>query len=342
VDRRKLIIDSDGGVDDAAALWFAAESDYADLVAVTAVWGNVDRGQAARNLGAVLDVAGRSDVPIAIGAGSPHGPAPELAPATFVHGEHGLGPMHVTNPPATLVEESAVELLARSCADHPGEISVVTLGPLSTIAAVIETYPSFALDVGRLVVMGGSLRAGGNALPISEANVAHDPAAAQIVLTAPWRTPPLLVPLDVTYQATLDETHFEALRQHRSAAARFLDEPLHFYRTAGSRLVPGHQCPCHDLLATMAALIPGLVTGPIVEVAVDTGQGPAWGCIVADLRSLAAGEGAAEIPFRRVGRSGLAEVGTHVDVAQFRSHAASLLVGAPRRQSSRANPKDER
>jgi purine nucleosidase len=328
VTRRKLIIDSDGGVDDAAALWFAAGSELADLLAVTAVWGNVDREQVARNLGAVLDAAGRSDVPVAIGAAAPYGPAPDLAPATFVHGEHGLGPMHVTDPPATLVAESAVDLLARRCAEHPGEISVVTLGPLSTIAAVIEKYPGFSSDVGRLVVMGGSVRAGGNALPISEANIAHDPVAAQVALTAPWRTPPLLVPLDVTYQATLDDTHFEALRQHRCAAARFLDAPLHFYRTAGPRLVPGQQCPCHDLLTTMAALIPGMVTGPIVEVAVDLGEGPAWGCTVADLRPIAAGAGAAEIPFRRVGRSGLAEVGTHVDVAQFRAQATSLLTGA--------------
>jgi purine nucleosidase len=224
-------------------------------------------------------------VPVAVGLGGPIGPAPELRPATFIHGEDGLGDTFLPPPSTRAVDEPALELLARMVHERPGEIAIVPIGPLSNLGAIVTSDPSFAAAAGPLVVMGGSARKGGNALPAGEANVAHDPVAAQAVVTAAWTSPPLLVGLDVTHQATLSEAEFELLAEHRSPAAAFLDAPLRFYRRFGSTMT-APDCPCHDLLAVMALAEPEvIVDAPVLPMAVDCAGGPAWGATVVDFRA---------------------------------------------------------
>jgi purine nucleosidase len=280
-----VIIDTDGGVDDAAALWWALTDPRLDVVAITVVWGNVSLEVATASVLRVLEAAGRTDVPVAVGLGGPIGPAPELRPATFIHGEDGLGDTFLPPPSTRAVNEPALELLARMVHERPGEIAIVPIGPLSNLGAIVTSDPSFAAAAGPLVVMGGSARKGGNALPAGEANVAHDPVAAQAVVTAAWTSPPLLVGLDVTHQATLSEAEFELLAEHRSPAAAFLDAPLRFYRRFGSTMT-APDCPCHDLLAVMALAEPEvIVDAPVLPMAVDCAGGPAWGATVVDFRA---------------------------------------------------------
>jgi purine nucleosidase len=284
-DRRAVVIDTDGGVDDAAALWWALTDERLDVLAITVVWGNVDLDIASAAVLHVLDACDRQDVPVALGDAGPIGPAPDLRPATFIHGDDGLGNT-VTGPPSGhVVDEPASELLRRLVRERPGEISLVTLGPLSTIGRLVQSDSSFARDVDELVVMGGSARHGGNALPWGEANVAHDPIAAQAVVTARWRTPPLLVGLDVTHEATLSAAEFALLAEHRTRGATFLDAPLRFYRTFGSTMT-APDCPCHDLLAVIALVEPDLITeAPVLPLAVDCAEGAAWGATVVDFRA---------------------------------------------------------
>jgi purine nucleosidase len=283
--RRAVVIDTDGGVDDAAALWWALTDDRVDVLGITVVWGNVDLHIATDAVLHVLDACGRQDVPVALGEPGPIGPAPDVRPATFIHGDDGLGNT-VTGPPGgRAVDEPAGELVRRLVGDRPGEVSLVTIGPLSTIGRLVQSDPSFARDVDELVVMGGSARRGGNALPWGEANVAHDPLAAQAVVTAAWRTPPLLVGLDVTHEATLREEEFALLSEHRTPGAAFLDAPLRFYRRFGSTMT-APECPCHDLLAVIALIEPGVITdAPVLPLAVDCAAGPAWGATVVDFRA---------------------------------------------------------
>jgi inosine-uridine nucleoside N-ribohydrolase len=280
-----VIIDTDGGVDDAAALWWALTDPRLDVVAITVVWGNVSLEVATASVLRVLEAAGRTDVPVAVGLGGPIRPAPELRPATFIHGEDGLGDTFLPPPSTRAVNEPALELLARMVHERPGEIAIVPIGPLSNLGAIVTSDPSFAAAAGPLVVMGGSARKGGNALPAGEANVAHDPVAAQAVVTAAWTSPPLLVGLDVTHQATLSEAEFELLAEHRSPAAAFLDAPLRFYRRFGSTMT-APDCPCHDLLAVMALAEPEMIVdAPVLPMAVDCAGGPAWGATVVDFRA---------------------------------------------------------
>lgn len=325
---KEVIIDTDGGVDDAAALWWALTDPTLDVLAVTVVWGNVGLATAATSVARVLEAAGRPDVPMALGAAGALGPAPDLRPATFIHGEDGLGntTAGLSAPSISPATQPASELLTDLCRARPGELTIVSLGPLSNLGMVIQADPAFAPTVGELVVMGGSARAGGNALPLGEANVAHDPLAAALVAGAEWAAPPLLVGLDVTMQATLTDAHFGLLAERRCPAASFMDEPLRFYRSYGSTFT-APDCPCHDLLAVMAASDPAVISdAPVLPMAVDTAGGPAWGATVVDFRApaFAALEGADQDrpPGFHPWRISLA-----ANVERFRAGAAALFGG---------------
>jgi len=321
------MIDTDCGVDDAVALWFALTDPRLDVVSITTVFGNGTAAGAAENVHRILHAAGREDIPIALGADAPIDLAPDLRHPDFIHGTDGVGNTHRPLPPGHRVaDEDAPALLSRLTRERPGELGLITLGPLTNVAAVLRADPGFAARVPSLVVMGGSILRGGNALPAAEANVAHDPTAAAEVVAAPWAGPPLLVGLDVTHEATLTEAEFALLAERRTPAAAYLDEPLRFYRRLGSTFTLP-DCPCHDLAATVAAADPELVhDAPLVPLAVQTAPGPAWGATVADLRTLV---------FARVDGSeqeapgGFApwRVGLGIDVARFRSAVRTLFGG---------------
>ncbi len=323
---RPVIIDTDGGVDDAVALWWALTDPALDVVAITVVWGNVDIDIAVSSVLRVAHAAGRDDVPVSAGARGPLLPAPDLRPATFIHGDDGLGNAAGPEAPGRAVAEPAVDMLARLVRERPGELSVVTLGPLTNIGIALHDHPDFAGNVAELLVMGGSARRGGNALPWGEANIAHDPLAAQRTVLASWSQPPLLVGLDVTLVATLRPDEFELLAEHRTAAAEFLDAPLRFYREFGSTFT-APDTPCHDLLTVLALSDPAIIDdAPLLPLAVDCGGDAAWGTTVVDFRApfFAALEGSMQSA-----AAGFApwRIALGVDVDHFRA-AVRTLFGA--------------
>jgi purine nucleosidase len=282
---RPLILDTDGGVDDCAALWWALIDPGIDLIAVTTTGGAVSEQLAAASVLKVLAAAGRLDIPVAVGDPGTFGPTPALQPVDFIHGRDGQG--NADHPVAVrkAVDEPAVALLRRLIDARPGEIAVVATAPLTNLARVLTADPGWAGRVGELVVMGGSVAAGGNAQPAAEANFAGDPSAAALVVAAQWRCPPLLVGLDATYQATFTEAEFELLAQRQTPAAAFLDVPLQFYRRFGSTFTRP-DCPCHDLFALMAWADPSLlIEAPELPLAVISTEGPAWGASIADRRA---------------------------------------------------------
>ncbi len=279
-----VVVDTDGGVDDAAALWYLLTQPEIEVVAITAVWGNVDVDTAAANVCRVLEAAGRPNVPVAVGASGAIAPAPVLLPATAIHGKDGLGD---TNRPAASFgpgPETAEQLLLGLCGSRPGEVTVLTLGPLTNLARVISLHPEWSATVGDLVVMGGSIRAGGNALPAAEANIAHDPAAAAMVVQAGWSSPPRLVTLDATHAATLLDGDLDIAREGRTPAASYLAAPLAHYRRRASAFCELGTFPCHDLCAAMAVKEPGILEEEVLPLAVDTGKSAAWGVTVVDER----------------------------------------------------------
>ena len=321
---RRLVIDTDGGVDDAVALWWALRSPDVEVVALVATWGNVDRDLAAANLHRILHAAGRPDIPVALGATDPMGATPLTDRATHVHGEDGLGGhAHRWSTGGLVpVREPAGELLARLAAEEPGGLDLVTIGPLTTLALAVADHPAIIHGYRSLTVMGGSVRDGGNALPAAEANVGHDPEAAALVVDGRWGTelPPLLVGLDVTMQALLSvEDELAAAQRSDALPARFLAGALEgyaaFYASVGQR--PAGTFPCHDLLAVLAAAEQPVITdAPVHPLAVDTGGSAAWGATIADRRPIPESDISGFAPWR---------IALGVDPAPFRAAVASLF-----------------
>jgi purine nucleosidase len=327
-DSRPLIFDTDGGVDDCVALWWALTDPRVELLAITTTAGAVSERLAADSVLKVLAAAGRLDIPVAVGEPGTFGPGPELEPVPFIHGDDGQGNAgHLLPTGALPVDELAVDLLRRVIDARPDEISVVSTAPFTNLGRVLTDDPSWAGRVAELVVMGGSVRSGGNAQPAAEANVAGDPTAAAVMVQAGWRRPPLLVGLDATYRATLTDVEFDLLAERRTAAAEFLDVPLRYYRPFGSTFsLP--DCPCHDLLAMMAWADPEiLLDAPEVPLAVVTTEGPAWGATIADLRAPIFAKIAGSRQATPAGFSPW-RVALEVDVERFRASFRRLVGGS--------------
>lgn len=322
---KPLIFDTDGGVDDCAALWWALTDPGVDLLAVTTTSGAVPEDVAATSVLKVLAAAGRNDVPVAVGRPGRLGPTPFLEPVHFIHGLDGQGDANHPHPEGAPVTETAEHLLKRLVHERPGEISVVATAPLTNLGRVITDDPGWPEKLAELVVMGGSVAAGGNAQPAAEANVAGDPSAAAVVVGAEgFRRPPLMVGLDATHRATLTDAEFALLAEERTPAARFLHVPLVHYRRFGSTFTRP-DCPCHDLLAMLAWADPGVLTeAPELPLAVVTTEGPAWGATVADRRApvFAAQEGG-----RQASPPGFTpwRVALRPDPERFRAHVRRLF-----------------
>lgn len=277
---QKIILDVDTGVDDALAILTAALSPSIELVGCTTTWGNVSVDTAARNTAALLEMAGQ-DVPVARGAEGPLvGETPEF-PA-HVHGADGQGGHADVSYRPALATDTAAELILRLSHEHAGELQLVAVGPLTNLAHALEADPTLPERIREVTIMGGAFLAPGNMTPLAEANIHHDPEAAQRVLEASWRC--TMVGLDVTMREMLTEDHRAALAaggEIGQYCARILDFYFDFYLG-----VTGVRCAGnHDALAL--AVGTGLATAtlaPTVRMEVDTTHGPGRGQTIADLR----------------------------------------------------------
>ncbi|CAN6890420.1 unnamed protein product [Brassica oleracea] len=169
-DRKKIIIDTDPGIDDAMAIFVALKSPEVDVIGLTTIYGNVYTTLATRNALHLLEVAGRTDIPVAEGTHKTILNGTKLRVADFVHGEDGLGNQNFPPPEGKPIEKSAPEFLVEQAKLHPGEITVVALGPLTNIALAVQLDPEFSKNVGQIVLLGGSFAVNGNVNPASEAN----------------------------------------------------------------------------------------------------------------------------------------------------------------------------
>ncbi len=275
-----VLLDVDTGIDDALAIFTAALSNEIELVGCTVTWGNVDVDQGARNTSEVLRLAGHGDVPVAVGAAGPRrGTAAVFSPQ--VHGADGLGGCaDVTHVP-TLASESAVELLLRLSHAHAGALEIVAVGPLTNLAAALDADPTLPERIRQVTIMGGAALAPGNVSETAEANIWHDPEAAQVVFDAPWEL--TMVGLDVTMTSLVTDAHRERLAAG-GAVGRFSSAILDFYLAYYEGYTGERASGNHDALALAVAT--GLVRttlSPIVDVTVDCSDGPTRGRTVTRL-----------------------------------------------------------
>ncbi|HVX66063.1 MAG TPA: nucleoside hydrolase [Bryobacteraceae bacterium] len=242
---RKVIFDTDPGVDDVLALLFAMRSPELKIEAITAVAGNVPLELAVANALRMVEVAGRTDIPVAAGAASPL--ERRLVTATS-HGSNGLGGVEFPAPKTKPVEEKAADLIHRVASGSPGEVSIIAVGPLTNVATALQRYPSLAKQIREIVLMGGSL-SGGNMTPAAEFNFYVDPEAAGVVFAS--GVPVTMVGLDVTRKCLLKEEHVRALESGTGAiseaAARIARNDLTRFRQSSPDHLDGRAM--HDPLA---------------------------------------------------------------------------------------------
>jgi len=307
-----LIIDCDTGIDDSLALLYACASPEAEIVAVTCVAGNVDARQVAANTLAVLELAGRGDVEVALGREVPLVRPLVTTPET--HGPRGIG--YAQLPPAArpLSARHAADLFIEEARRRPGEITLVALGPLTNLAVAVLREPELPRLLRRLVIMGGSYRSPGNTAPTTEWNISVDPDAAKVVFGAfgggEGTTRPMALGLDVTERAKFTPEHMVRLARRagshseesllradevlpygpepRSIVAnpvvRFIADALRFYMEFHSRYDGFYGAFIHDPLALAAALDPTLVRTEALTVDVELGGQLTTGETVTDWR----------------------------------------------------------
>ena len=177
-----LVIDTDTASDDAVALLMAARSPHASIRAVTTVAGNVPLPQATRNALVTLELVGASEVPVYEGLAGPL--MRPLSTAQNVHGDDGMSGVPFPSPTRDADPEHAVDALRRIAADEPGRHTLVTLGPLSTIAAALLVDPELLTRFRHVYLMAGAFDGIGNVHAVGEFNVWADPEAATIVVHA--------------------------------------------------------------------------------------------------------------------------------------------------------------
>ena len=315
-DRIPLILDVDTGIDDALALLYAVASPEADIVAVTAVFGNARIDDTERNTRAVLELAGRPDIEVAAGRPVPLVRELEITPET--HGPTGIGYATLPERARPRSERFAPEVIVDEARRRPGEITLVTLGPLTNLALALELEPALPRLLRRWVLMGGAYRVPGNTTPVSEWNVHCDPEAAhrsfaawQAAIDADADIPrAVALGLDVTEQARMTTDHVVALARRAGSSPddtldpgrapgdperhsvasnpviRVVADALRFYFEFHARYDGFYGAFIHDPLVVAAALDRTLVQTTPVAVDVDTGGGLADGQTIADVRGL--------------------------------------------------------
>lgn len=266
-ERRALIIDTDPGIDDAMAIFFALADPQVELLGLTSVFGNVPVAKATRNALQLLELAGAA-APVASGAARPLARAPAPHP-DFVHGPEGFGDARPPPPTAAPDPRDAAQFLIDATADRPGEVTILAIGPLTNLALALARDPSLASRTAGVVVMGGAVRAAGNVSAHAEANIWQDPDAAARVLTAPW--PVTLVGLDVTERIRLTRDDLRPMRAAAPVCGAFLAQAAEFYFQFHMRSRGFDGCYLHDPAALAAWLEPALfhsVSSPL-RVVID-------------------------------------------------------------------------
>ena len=275
---KRIIIDTDPGIDDAFTFLLALASPEIQLEALTTTQGNVTVEKATRNALSILELGHASQIPVAQGSVLPL--VQPLRASADVHGESGIGNARLPEPSAQSIPQHAVDYLIERVLAEPGQISIFPIGPLTNIAMAIRKEPRFAEAVKELVIMGGAIQEGGNMTALAEFNIFVDPHAAHIVFHA--GIPITLIPLDVTHKCLLKQEHVDRLMQIDSPITRFIRDAISVYIKTSLEL--GHAgCALHDPLTLATILAPELFTLKEYYVDVDISGGVSMGKTLADI-----------------------------------------------------------
>ena len=276
---KKIIIDTDPGIDDTIAICTALRSPDVSVIGLTSVFGNAVGETTAQNALRLVELEGNDHIPVARGSDVPL-VFPLEKIASGVHGEDGMGNTHPPAPKGKLQDMTAAEFIVKKVREFPGEITLVPVGPLTNLAMALRLDPGIASLVKEVVLMGGVVAHPGNMTPVAEANIYHDPHAADIVMSAGW--PVVLVGLDVTHKTVITPAFLEQIYKADNPAVRLIERILPCYQSFFDEIygLKGAFFT-HDPSAIAYVLKPELFETRSVPVFVET-EGRCVGQTVAD------------------------------------------------------------
>ena len=275
---RKIIIDTDPGQDDAVAILLALASPELEVLALTAVAGNVPLALTQRNARQIVELAGHQ-TPVYAGCEAPL--KRTLVTAEYVHGKTGLDGIPLPDPTHPLQPEHAVDYLIDTLRAHaPGTITLCPLGPLTNIATAFQSAPDIVPKVAEIVLMGGAYFEVGNITPAAEFNIYVDPEAAEIVFKS--GVPLVVMPLDVTHKALTSRAWVEEMRALGTPVGQAVASWTDFFERFDTAKYGSEGAPLHDPCVIAYLLQPGLFHGRHVNVEIETQSPLTLGMTVAD------------------------------------------------------------
>ena len=293
---KRVIIDCDPGIDDTAAILLALASPELEVVAVTTTYGNASVETCTANARRVLSAAGRSDIPVFMGAGKPLLRPANEGWASHIHGGDGMGGViGVGGDAATvggeLIEPPSVEVagkhatlaITEAVMAEPGELTILALGRMTNVALALSLEPRLAGAVQEIVVMGGAVTVPGNVSGVATANLHEDPEAAAIVYRSGASI--VQVGLDVCNRVTVSPAQLEAIAEAESPATQLLSEATAYLRQAyirTGRIGPDDGVRYNDMPAVGYAVNPGLFIARPAFVEIETHSELTKGQTVAD------------------------------------------------------------
>ena len=277
----KLILDLDTGIDDALALAYALASPEVDLIGVTCTYGNVVVADSVRNTLAILELFGRTDIPVF--AGPDHARAKDSFEvqeiSAFIHGNNGIGEVEIPDPKRQVETTSAVDFLVESVDAYGDDLIIVPTGPSTTIAEAVEASNVFR-ENANIVMMGGALTVPGNVTAWSEANINQDPEATDLLFRKVRNV--TMIGLDVTLKTLLTTKETAQWSALGTTGGNFLADITNYYIDAYKTTSPHlGGCGLHDPLAVAVAIQPGLVDTLGINMKVDT-EGETRGRTIGD------------------------------------------------------------
>jgi inosine-uridine nucleoside N-ribohydrolase len=256
-----IVIDCDPGHDDAIAILLALASPEVELRGVTTVAGNQTLEKTTLNALKVLELGGRTDIPVAAGADRPL--RRELRTAAHVHGESGLDGPDLPEPATAPVAAHAADFLAELL---EAGVALVPTGPLTNVALLFERHPDVKKRLERIVWMGGAIGEG-NVTPAAEFNAYVDPEAAAVVFGSGVEV--TMIGLDVTHKALFTPAHADRLRG-TGKAGRAVAELSDFFQRFHKNRYGFDGSPIHDALAVAEVIDPTLVTTVHCNIEIET------------------------------------------------------------------------
>lgn len=250
----KIILDTDPGIDDAMAIFFAFQHPEIDVLGLTTVFGNVPVDMAAKNAITLCDLAKQS-IPVCKGVARPW-VGPESTYAHFVHGDDGFGNIDYPAAKGEPDPRSSAQFIVDMARQYPGEITLVAIGPLGNLALALRLEPDLPKLIKGVSIMGGAAFVGGNVTPVAEANIWNDAYAAEIVFAADWEL--TMFGLDVTYACPFSPDFLTQLKSVNPSLGGFVHDAAQFYTKFYSQNEEQDVCYFHDAMPLAHLIEPSL------------------------------------------------------------------------------------